>query len=137
MQNLTFWIVALFLPIMVVTGNGIARWLFGLPHSAASDLILAIVVLDVAVAANAHEFSQFVKWPSFQPHLVAIYSSLIIANLMFWSIAVFKIERELFERYNKQRRRYNKSPVTLVLTSGLMAIFVLLSNTVIFAYGAR
>jgi hypothetical protein len=135
MRHLSFWIVVLIIPLLVVIGNAVARWLRGLPHSAASDVILAFVVFDAAVAVHAHDFGPFVKWPTVQPHLVAIYVTLMIINLMLWAVAVFKIEYDLFEKYHKQQKRYIRSPWLLISASFVMALFVFASNTVIFAYG--
>jgi len=135
MQHLSFWIVVLGVPLLVVVGNAVARWLFGMPHSAASDVILAFVVFDAAVAVNAPEFQPFVKYPALRGHLVAIYFSLAILNLILWSVAVFKVEHDLLLMHNKRLMRYTSSPAKLLFAASMMSIFVFASNTIIFAYG--
>jgi hypothetical protein len=135
MEHLSFWIVVLVVPLLVVVGNAVARWLRGMPHSAASDVILAFVVFDAAVAVNAPEFQPLVKHPGLKPHLVAIYISLVISNLILWSVAVFKIEHDLLFMHNKRLMRYTQSPRRLLLAASLMSLFVFASNTIIFAYG--
>ena len=135
MENLSFWIVVLVVPLLVVVGNAVVRWLFGLPHSATSDICLAFVVFDVAVAVNAHEFAPFVKMHDLRVHIVAIYIVLLIVNLILWVVAAFLIEHKLLQSFNKRQNRYTKSPWRLVFSSGLMAVFVFASNTMLFAYG--
>jgi hypothetical protein len=135
MEHLSFWIVVLGVPLLVVVGSAVARWLRGMPHSAAADMILAFVVFDAAVAINAPEFQAFAKHPPLRPHLVAIYFWLVIANLILWSVAVFKIEHDLLLMHNKRLMRYTSSPAKLLFFAMLMSIFVFASNTIIFAYG--
>jgi uncharacterized membrane protein len=136
MEHLSFWTVVLVIPLLVVVGNVVARWLRGMPHSAASDLILAFVVFDAAVAINAPEFFQpLVKHPPLRGHLVAVYVTFIIANLILWAVAVFKIEYDLVMMHNKRLKRYTSSPAKLLLMANLISIFVFASNTFIFAYG--
>jgi hypothetical protein len=135
MEHLSFWIVVLVIPLLVVVGNVVARALRGMPHSAASDLILAFVVFDAAVAINAPEFQPLVKHPPLRGHLVAVYVTFIIVNLILWSVAVFKIEHDLLLMHNKRLMRYTSSPAKLLLVANLISIFVFASNTMIFAYG--
>ncbi len=135
MQYLSFWIVVLFIPLLVVLGNGLVRWLNHLPQSASADLILAFVVFDATVAIQAADFKDYVKAPWFREHVVGIYVGLIIANFFIWNIAAFRLENALMETYNLKTRRYNQSPGWLIFLSFLISVFVFTSNTLIFAYG--
>jgi hypothetical protein len=136
LQNLSFWIVVLIVPLLVIVANAVVRWLLAIPHSATSDICLAFVVFDVAVAVHSHDFAPFVKMQHLQKGIVAIYLVLLILNLILWTIAAFVIEQRLLLAYNKQRKSYAQSPWRLVFASGFLAIFVFASNTILFAYGA-
>jgi hypothetical protein len=135
MANLSSWIVILFIPLLVVLGNGLVRWLNHLPQSAAADLILAFVVFDATVAIQAGDFKEYVRAPCLREHVVGIYVSLIIANFFIWNSAAFRLEHALLERYNFRTQRYNQSPGWLIFASFLISVFVFASNTLIFAYG--
>ncbi len=126
----------LIVPLLVVIGNAVVRWLSGLPHSATSDIILVFVVFDVAMGVHAKEFGPFVKLPELKMHLVAISFVLLIVNLILWVVTAFLIERKLLDYYDKRRRKYTVSPLGLIFTSAFIAVFVFASNTIIFTYGA-
>lgn len=136
MQNLSFWIVVLIVPLLVILANAVVRWLLAIPHSATSDICLAFVVFDVAVAVHAHDFAPFVKMQYLQKDLVAIYLMLLIINLVLWTVAAFVIEQKLLLAYDRRKKRYVQSPWLLVFASAFLAIFVFASNTILFAYGA-
>lgn len=104
MGHLSFWIVVLVVPILVVLGNGFLRHLHGIPQSTAADLMLAFIVFDAAVIIQHHDFQEYIKSEWLKANIIAIYVVLLIINYILWHVSVFKLEEALMSRYSIRQK---------------------------------
>ena len=100
LTSLSFWLVALGAPILVVLGSATVRRMADLPRSAPADVLLALVVFDFAVIAQGDDFTKFVPNGTLRDSLTAIFALLLVVGMFSWAASVFVVERRLsrFER---------------------------------------
>lgn len=99
MDSISFWLIALGIPLTAVIGNSVIRLLADLPQSAPADTVLAFVVFDAVAVMQAEDFKKFVVYSAFQEAFVSIYVLLILLGMFGWAVSVFSIEREIADHY--------------------------------------
>lgn len=135
MGHLSFWVVVLAVPLVVVLGNGFLRHLHGVPQTTPADLMLAFIVFDAAVIIQHDDFQEYVKSDVLRTNIIAIYVLLLILNYFMWHLSVFRLESALASRYSVRQRRYLRPPGWLIFAGFMMTVYAFASNTLVFAYG--
>lgn len=82
MDPVSFWLIALGIPLTAVIGNSVIRLLIDLPQSAPADTVLAFVVFDAVAVMQAEEFKKFVAYSAFQEAFISIYVFLIVLGIV-------------------------------------------------------
>lgn len=99
---ISFWLVALGVPLIVVVANSLIRLMKGLAQSAPADLVLALTVFNFAVVVQSQDFQKFIRVEAIKSDLVAVYCALIIFSLFCWFFSVFYVE-EYINSYWEER----------------------------------
>jgi hypothetical protein len=85
-------IVAVGLPLVAVVTNTLVRWSFGLPQSAAADLIVVLMVFDISILSVPGEIL------AGTPHEIRVwYGIVMMLCIALWVISLYKVERPLRE----------------------------------------
>jgi len=92
---ISFWLVTLGVPLLVVVGNSLVRFMKGLAQSAAADLLLALTVFNFAVVVEYNKFQEYIRITQIRSDIVAIYCLLVIISVACWFISVFHIEEHI------------------------------------------
>jgi hypothetical protein len=134
MGTISFWLVALGLPLAAVLGNSLTRLIAELPQSAPADMILALVVFDAIVAIQAHDFKHHMQYEEFQASLPAIYVLLIIVGMFLWGVSVFFCEKQIVKYYRWTTRRFSQFPFFAFFLSLLFPIILFFASVAPFVY---
>jgi hypothetical protein len=87
---ITFLVIGVGLPLAAVIGNSIMRWAFRLPPaSAAADLILVLVVFDIAILIQPAEVARFL------PYAREFYGFVAFFSFILWAVAIGRLEVDL------------------------------------------
>jgi hypothetical protein len=84
-----FLIIAAGLPIAGLIGNSLVRLAFRLPQSAAADLILVLIILDLTILIQPAELEAAI------PHVRIVYGFVVFFSFVMWVIAIGRIEQDL------------------------------------------
>ena len=104
MDSISFWLLVLGAPLVVVVLNALIRALAGLPQSASADIALALIIFDVAVLIQHDEFKAYIPHKQLQELMTAIYAVMIIIGLFLWALSVFVAERKISEYHAYKNR---------------------------------
>jgi hypothetical protein len=85
----TFFVIAVVLPLVAVVGNSILRWAYRLPQSAPADLILVLIVFDISILIKPDELVTLV------PYAREFYALVLFICVIMWAITIGKYERDL------------------------------------------
>jgi len=127
----SFWLIALGIPLTAVIGNSVIRLLIDLPQSAPADTVLAFVVFDAAAVMQAVEFKKFVAYSAFQEAFVSIYVFLIVLGMFCWAISVFSIGRQMADYY---RNRAAAFPFRAFFFALFIPVALIFASVTPFAY---
>lgn len=109
---LTSLVVAVGLPLAAVVTNGLIRWSFGLPQSAAADLILVLVVFDISVLSVPGEILQAM------PHDIRVWYGVIgLLCVGLWIVSINRVERPLQATMEQGVRSLRDYPFGLMLAA--------------------
>ena len=133
MTDLSFWIAALGIPLVVLFANVVVRKLEGLPQSALPDLILCFVVFDAVVVIQRDEFERFIPFEQMRDGVSGIYEMLVLVNIVIWFFALRKLEPQLLKVYESRLVTFVQN-TKLVLASGLIATVVAFMSIAPFVY---
>jgi hypothetical protein len=104
MDNLSFWIATILIPLLVVGANAVGRVLARKQQSAAADIVLTLIVFDFVVIIQANDFKRFAAAGA-SDHLPGIFSVFVVMNVVCWGIAVFRLEPSLDRLFDRRARR--------------------------------
>jgi hypothetical protein len=85
----TYFVIAVGLPLALVCGNSAVRSAFRLPQSAPADLILVLIAFDIAVLINPAELTILV------PNARELYGLVTVVTFVLWAITLGRLERDL------------------------------------------
>ena|SRR2546427_6542981 len=125
---LAFWGTALIVPLLVIVGNAVVRWLFRLEPSSFADVILMFVVFDVLVMTEHEHIGRFVQNATLKDGIIIIYAMLLIINMFLWIIATFHVEQRLAAAYDNDLKRYVHLPWTDLAKSWGLSGLVFFAN---------
>jgi hypothetical protein len=131
---LAFWGTALIVPLLVIMGNAVIRWLFRLEPSHFADVILMFVVFDVLVISEHENVARYVQNATLKDGIIIIYATLLITNMFLWIVASFHIEQRLAAAYDNEIKRYVHLPWTDLAKSWGLSVLVFFANLASFAY---
>jgi hypothetical protein len=129
----SFWLIALGIPLTAIIGNSIIRLLVDLPQSAPADTVLAFVVFDAVAIMQAEDFRKFVVYSVFQEAFVSIYVFLILLGMFGWGISVFSIERQISDYY-RSAAGSNDFPFTAFFFALFIPVALIFASITPFAY---
>jgi hypothetical protein len=95
----TYFVIAVGLPLALVCGNSAVRWAFRLPQSAPADLILVLIAFDIAVLINPAELTILV------PNARELYGLVTVVTFVLWAITLGRLERDLHSWMASRPRR--------------------------------
>jgi hypothetical protein len=130
MDSISFWLLVLGVPLVVVLLNASIRVLAGLRQSASADIALALIIFDVAVVIQHDEFKAYIPHQQLQDSIIAIYAFMIIIGLFLWALTVFVAERKISEyhdyknRCNIQSCRFNNVTVGFPILGYFLSMII-------------
>ena len=130
----SFWAVALVVPLLALLGNALLRWLCKLEQSSAADLILMFAVFDALVIIEHEEFRRYLSNEVLRRDIIAIYVMLLFVNFFLWIISAFYVEKKLSSAFDNRSKKYKKVPFLPLFGSYVISLFVFCSNLICFAY---
>jgi hypothetical protein len=124
--SFSFWVASLVFPLILLALNAVIRWLAKMHQSAAGDLIMLFGAFDGAVILQADEFAPFSHHLPDANDLRAWFLIVLIFNIVFWGLAVLRIERAMYRDYDHITGRYLRSP-----TWGMIGYLALSAATIV------
>jgi hypothetical protein len=134
MPSISFWLVALGLPLAAVVVNSFARWLVQLPQSAPADTILAFVVFDLVVLIQRSDFIEHIGHEAFRVNFTPIYGILIFLGTFLWALTVFFIETKIAKYYRWTARRFSYFPFVPFFFSLFFPVILFFASIAPFVY---
>jgi hypothetical protein len=105
-------IVAFGLPLTAVVVNALIRWSFGLPQSAAADMILVLIVFDISVVSVPGEILK-----AMPEDIRVCYGMIALACVALWIVSMNNVEAPLRARMTQDGRRFVDYPFGLTLAA--------------------
>jgi hypothetical protein len=133
MDQITFWIGALLVPVILLMGNALFRHFMDMPQSAGADTGLMFVAFDVAVVLQVEDFKKAVWYPPFAAALTAIYVVMLLIDIGCWAYLV-RVENVL-DRYHHRLARTGPYPWPETFFSLLLPFTMIVMNLIPFTYG--
>jgi hypothetical protein len=106
--------VAVLVPLAVFSANWIHRSQMGYAQTAAADLILTIVIFDIAVVVASEEFEPFIRAQSLLPMIRYWHFSAGFASGLVWA-GIIRWGEPVVARYYETKLTYRKSEFPLAV----------------------
>lgn len=133
MESLPLIIAGVLVPLMAFIGNIVLRVGKGVARSAASDLLLLVLVFDASVVIASDRFEPLVRDPAIGSQLIAVHVGLWWVGLVAWLLAVLGAERKVAASFDPQLNRYDsRFPIWTWLFSWFLAMTIVFLHVPIF-----
>ncbi|MGH6824686.1 hypothetical protein [Methyloceanibacter sp.] len=120
---LTSLIVAVGFPIAAVAANTVVRWAFGLPQSAAADLILVLIVFDLTLLIVPGDILS-----ALPDYVRPLYGIIALGCITLWVVSLYRIEVPLRERMTADGRTFLNYPYLLNLSAYGLSVTAMIMN---------
>jgi hypothetical protein len=132
-DSLPLIIAGVLVPLMAFVGNIVLRAGKGVAQSAASDLLLLVLVFDASVVIASDQFKPLVHDLAIRSQLVAIHVGLWWIGLVAWFLAVLGAERKIAASFDPELRRYDsRFPIWTWLFSWFLAVAIVFLHVSVF-----
>jgi len=106
-----------------------------MPQSAPGDLLVVLAVFDGAVILDPAAFQKFAVGALQGEELRAYFLFILVTMVVFWGVAVLKIERAMHEGFDRQAGFFTRSMLGAVTASLFIATIACLLNSAPFTLG--
>ena|SRR5262245_20804803 len=117
---ITYLVVGIGLPVLALVGNSAVRIAMRLPQSTPADLILVLLVFDVAVLIQPDELTIL------GGHVREWYGAAALICVALWTISVGRLEKDLHVWMSARPRR--GYPYRLMITAHAVSVVALIIN---------
>src|SRR4026208_387350 len=106
-----FWITAVAIPLVVIVMNVVVRWALKAAQSTAADLVIAMILFDIAVIDQTEIYKEHMTLGLSVDELRLVFVMLLLVNIAMWVVAIAWVEKAIEAAYDYDRRRYRHVPV--------------------------
>jgi cytochrome c biogenesis factor len=129
-------VATILVPFAGFLANAVLRAGRGVAQSAASDLLLLLIMFDAGVIIASDQFKPLVPNPMLREAIVSVHVALLFVGLVAWITAVAVIERRIAYAFDPRRQRYASGfPLMAWLGAWGVAAVVLSCHLSIFTGG--
>jgi hypothetical protein len=132
-DSLPLIVAGIVVPLMAFVGNIVLRAGRGVAQSAASDLLLLVLVFDASVVIASDEFRPLIRDAAISAQLVAIHVGLWWLGLVAWLLAVLRAETKIAASFDPRSKRYDsRFPIWTWLFSWVLAMAIVFLQVSVF-----
>jgi hypothetical protein len=132
-ESLPLIIAGVLVPLMAFVGNIVLRAGKGVAQSAASDLLLLLLVFDASVVIASDQFRPLVRDPTISSQVVAVHVGLWWVGLVAWLLAVLGAEKRIAASFDPRSRTYDaRFPIWTWLFSWVLAMAIVFLHVSVF-----